>query len=303
MSISNDILALAAKQGGYISRDQLIQMNLSVSAIDRRVRSGDLSVVAHGTYQVFSSDDYVDLLRGAVLTLPNAVVSHQAAAHLLEFPRRPALAPTVTVASHTTHEFPGVTVRRCSDLETSHLTKVQRLQVTNVMRTAFDLAGVLKYPEFESIAESLILDGRLEMRHLQRMEAELTRRGKPGSRSVHEFIATRDGFDPKATPLETRGRGVLKAAGLPPPIPQFPIPWDPDRRFDDAFPPPRLAIEWDSRSWHEQRAAMQSDRERDREAAMHKWFVARFTWEEVTKTPEKVAATVAYLLRERSSAA
>lgn len=303
MSTSHNIVALAAKQGGYISRDQLLQMKLSGSAIDRRVRAGDLSVVAHGTYQVFPSDDYVDLLRGAVLTLPNAVVSHQAAAHLLDFPRRPALEPTVTVASHTTHEFPSVTVRRCNDLDPSHLTKVQRLHVTNVMRTAFDLAGVLKYQEFESITESLILDGRLEMRHLRRMEAELARRGKPGSRSVHEFIATRDGFDPKATPLERIGRGVLKAAGLPTPIPQFPIPWDPDRRFDDAFPPPRLAIEWDSRSWHEQRVAMQADRERDREAAMHKWFVARFTWEEVTKTPDKVAATVAYLLRERTPAA
>lgn len=301
MGITRSIVERASRQGGYITRQQLLDAGHSESAIDRMVRSADLLVVSHGTYQVFPSEDHIDLMRGAVLTLPGAVVSHQSAAHLLEFPVLPALEPTVTVASHTTHKFPGVTVRRCHDLARSHLTTFQRLRVTNVARTTFDLAGILDYDEFDAIAESLILAGRMEPRHLERIEDELARRGKRGSRSVHDFVAVRAGRDPKATTLERKARAALAAAGLPTPVPQFPIPWSPGKRFDDAYPDATLALEWDSRAWHEQRAAMTSDRARDREAAMHGWFVARFTWEEVTKRPEQVGESVAFLLRHRRS--
>ena len=62
-----------------------------------------------GIYRVIPSQGYVDLLRGAVLTLPQAVVSHESAAHMLRFPKLPVLVPTVVVPSYTTHRFPGVT--------------------------------------------------------------------------------------------------------------------------------------------------------------------------------------------------
>jgi hypothetical protein len=299
MGIPPRVIARASKQGGYIRRDQLLELGLSDSAIDRRVSEGGLILVSQGVYRVFASDDHIDLLRGAVLTLPDAVVSHQSAAHLLYFPILPVLEPTVVVATHTTHRFPGVTVRRCDDLTSRHLTTVDQLRVTNVPRTTFDLAGILDEGEFDSIAEALLISGRLKMRHLAAIADELCRRGKPGSRMVKEFIGSRLGTDPRATALERKGRAILTNAGLPAPMPQFPIPWDPNKRFDDAYPDARLAIEWDSRAWHEQRAAMAADRRRDRTAALHGWFVSRFTWDEVTEKPEEVASTVASLLRDR----
>lgn len=293
------VVAKASEQGGYISRDQLMEIGMTTSSIDRRVRGGDLRVVTHGIYQVFASSDHIDLLRGAVLTLPEAVVSHQSAAHLLAFPKLPRLEPTVVVASHTTHRFPGVRVRRCSDLDRRHITLVQQLPVTNVTRTTFDLAGVLEERRWDAIAEAVLIDGRLRIQQLESIADELCRRGKPGSRLVKDFIASRYGTDPRATELERRGRAILSSAGLPLPVPQFPIPWDPSRRFDDAYPNARLAIEWDSRAWHQQRAAMATDRKRDRQAALHGWLVSRFTWEEVTERPDTVRSTIASLLKER----
>ena len=289
----------AAKQGGHVARAQLLDGGMSARAVDRLVGSGELTVVESGVYQVFPSDDHIDLIRGALLALPDAVASHESAAHLLKFPRLPDLRPTVMVRSHTTHRFPNVTVRRCDDLDRTHLTKVDRIRVTNVARTVFDLAGVLQFGEFEEIAEALILSGRLELRHLERLLDELARRGKPGVRAARDFIEMRSGGDPKATKLERKGREVLAAHGLPTPEPQYPIPWDPQRRFDDAYPEAMLAIEWDSRAWHTQSKAMASDRERDREAATHRWFVVRFTWQDVTERPEEVARTVATLLKQR----
>jgi hypothetical protein len=130
MGISRRVLDLAVHQGGYVRREQLIARGMSPSAIDRRVNEGVITLVTLGVYQVIPSNDHIDLLRGAVLALPDAVASHQSAAHILRFPKLPALVPTVVVPSHTTHRFPGVTVRRCDDLVESDIVRVEGLTVT-----------------------------------------------------------------------------------------------------------------------------------------------------------------------------
>jgi hypothetical protein len=250
-------------------------------------------------YLATPSRNHIDLLRGAVLALPDAVVSHQSAAHLLRFPTLPELQPTVVVPNHTTHRFPGVTVRRCDDLVDSDVVNVEGLPVSSVARTLFDLGRLLDFREFDGIGESLIVAGRLNLDQFASMTCRLARRGKPGSKSAHEFLEVRAGSDPRATILERKGRAVLSRAGCPAPLSQYPIPWAPRRRFDDAYPNAAIALEWDSRAWHEQRAAMKSDRRRDREAAVHGWVLLRYTWDEVTKTPEAIVDTVTSLLRDR----
>lgn len=301
MGIPRPVLELAAKQGGFATREQLLSAGMSASAVDRRVNEGHLVVMSPGIYQVFPTAGHIDLLRGAFLALPGPVASYQSAAFLLDFRVLPKLQPTVTVASHTTHSFPGITVRRADDLKASHLTKVGGLLVTNIARTTFDLGGVLEFGEFESIAEALILDGRLKQRHLRRITEELARKGKPGTRAAKDFLEMREGARAGSTVLERRGRKVLADGGLPDPVPQFPIPWTPGRRFDDAYPQEHIAIEWDSRAWHLQRAAMEEDRRRDRDAALHGWYVIRFTWKDVSEQPVEVADTVAQLLHERQA--
>ena len=299
MAITRRVLDLAAQQGGYVTREQLISQGLSTSAIDRRLNENEITLVTPGVYQVIPSRDHVDLLRGAVLALPDAVVSHQSAAHLLPFPRLPHLKPTVVVPSHTTHRFPGVTVRRCNDLIDSDVVEVEGLVVTSIPRTFFDLGALLKFKEFDAIGESLVIAGMMELEEFEQMTNRLARRGKPGSRRAHDFLEVRLGHDRRATVLERKGRELLYNAGLPEPIPEFPIPWAPGRRFDDAYPNDRIAIDWDSRAWHEQRAAMTADRRRDREAAAKGWVVVRFTWEEVTESPHEVVQSVRSLLRDR----
>lgn len=280
-------------------RDQLIAQGLSPSAVDRMVNAGDLTPATTGIYRVIPSEDYVDLLRGAVLTLPQAVVSHESAAHMLGFPRLPVLVPTVVVPSYTTHRFPGVTVRRCSDLARFDIVMSEGLAVTNVLRTFFDLGGLLSFKHWDAIGESLVIAGMMELTSFADLTLRLARRGKPGSRYAHDFLEERGGHHPKATILERKGRDVLARAGLAAPLPEHPIPWRPERRFDDAYPEARIAIEWDSRAWHEQRAAMVADRRRDREAAAHRWIVLRFTWEEVTERPHEIVEAVGLLLHDR----
>lgn len=177
---------------------------------------------------------------------------------------------------------------------------MEGLRTTNVARTVFDLARILKFKRFEEIADALIVAGRMKEEQFEKMVGELARRGKPGSRNARDFLELRAGGVPGATTLERKGRGVLASGGLPRPIPQYPIPWSPQKRFDDAYPECKVALEWDSRAWHTQKAAMSADRRRDREAAMHGWVILRFTWDDVTRGPFEVVATVGKLLKEQS---
>ncbi len=302
MGIHRSVIEEARKHGGFITRTQVEALGIAPSAVDRRIRSGDFKVVALGVYQVIRSEAHLDLIRGAILTLPGAVASHHSAAHLLAFPDPPAVHPTVTVHSRTTHKFPGVTVRRTSDLAKAHLTKVAGIPVTNVARTVFDLSGVITFQELDRVVESLIIANRLTMRQLAKVTVEIARRGKRGASNIREVISNRgESGVVDETILERRGRSALASGGLQPAVSQFHIPWDPNRRFDDAYPECRIAIEWDSRSWHSQREAMAADRRRDRDAAAHGWVLLRFTWDDVVDTPADVAASVRALIEARSA--
>jgi hypothetical protein len=294
-----EVARRAAGQGGHISRSQLLEIGLTAPAIEYRINTGDLKPVANGVYRVFPPSNHVDLVQGALLALPKAVASHQSAAHLLSLPYLPHPVPTVTVASHTTHFFPGVVVRRTDDLSRKHTAKAGGIRVTNVARTVFDLAGILDETEFDRVAEACLLERRVRMEGLSEMLTTLGRRGKPGTVVFRRFLQLRQGGDPRASKLELAGRAALERGGLPRPVPQAPVPWDPSRRFDDAYPEWRLAIEWDSRQWHSQRAAMEADRRRDRQAAAHGWVILRFTWQEVANSPSEVVGTVRSLLEQR----
>jgi hypothetical protein len=195
-----------------------------------------------------------------------------------------------------------VTVRRCHDLIDADVLLVEGLPVTNIVRTFFDLGGLLKFRQWDAIGESLVIAENMELASFEEMTGRLARRGKPGSRHAHKFLEARAGHDPTASVLERRGRDVLSGGGLPAPHPQYPIPWRPERRFDDAYPEARVAIEWDSRAWHQQRAAMDEDRRRDREAAAHRWVLVRFTWDDVTEKPHEIVHTVKLLLNDRQIA-
>ena len=304
VAIARAVIDVAAGQGGYIKRSQLFELGASESSVGRMVGRGDLTPVASGIYRVLDARDHVDLLFGAILTLPDAVASHQSAAALLRFPRQPAMVPTVTVHSRTTHVFPGVTVRRSSDLNRRHLVAVGAIHTTNVARTVFDLAAVLEARELDSIVEALVIGGRLKLSSLESLIKELARKGKPGVGKLRDLIERRGGVHRvEPTMLEKKGHNLLRRSGIRGYVIEHPTPWDRKSRFDVAFVPAQVAIEWDSRSWHTQQSAMSNDRKRDRLAAVHGWVVLRFTWDDIAERPEQVVRDVVAVLERRLTGA
>jgi hypothetical protein len=293
MDTERQINQLAAAQGGIVRTEQALECGMSARQVQYRVQTGTWARLFRGVFRIFDMADTRDRLRAAVAALPTATVSHQSAAEIHAIPSVRRGLAVVTVHTQTTHAFPAVKVHRNHDLDPSHVMTRDGLPVTTVCRTIIDLAAVLTASHVESIVDDLLAAKRLTVPELGEAVALVSRRGKPGSTSLHELLALRrDEPDPSATPLERRGFEVLHDGGLPAPIREYRMPWNESHRFDAAYPEARLAIEWDSRRWHTQVSAFETDRRRDRQAAAHGWRVLRFTWQDVSSRSADVVNTV-----------
>lgn len=302
MSYERTISELAARHGGHITRAQLVELGLSDPMISRRVAAGFLTRVKTGVYRTFTPPDDDALLRGAVLSLRAAVVSHRSAARIHAFAVPAGGRPVVTVPASTTHEFPGVEVRRTADLSRRYWTVKANLPVTTVRRTVFDLASCMETDAYCELVDGLLTSRRLKLGQLAELLDEIGGKGKPGTTLVRAVVAERSGHgEEDATPLERLGLKVLRSGGCFPDAVQYDPGFVPAVRFDAAYLGSKVAIEWDSRRWHTSVDRFQSDRNRDRVAATHGWVTLRFTWDDLKNQPDRVISQVRLVTKRRSA--
>lgn len=289
--IDRVVAELANRQGGAVSRSQLIDIGVTRGQIQHRIARRRWEPIRKLGYRVLPAEGSGDLLRSAVALLPSAVVSHHSAASLHGFPAISVPAPHVTVHTRTTHEYPDVVVHRCHDLRDADVTTVEGLPVTAPERTVVDLAALLSRKHLAFVARQLLDAQVIVPTRLASVAGLVARRGKPGTKKMRLVLEQLEIGDP-GSPLEHRGRRLLAESGLAGFRSEFPLPWAPHRRFDDAYPDQRLAIEWDSFRHHGERDAFESDRRRDREAIERGWRVLRFTWRDVNERPGGVVESV-----------
>lgn len=290
-------LSLARIQGGVITTRQTSHLGFTRGQIGHRLATGAWTPVYRLGYRIFDASDELDVLAAATTLLPKAVVSFASAAALHGIDGVESNGLHVSTHSRTTHSFDGVVIHRCHDLEGSHIDFVGRLPTTSVERTIVDLAMDIRPRRLAMITGKLLDEGRVDTETLVEIASRVGRRGKPGTVAIREVIEWLELGD--ASPLEARGRALLASSGaLPPSSSEYPLPWAPHRRFDDAFPDRRLAIEWDSFRFHGRRDSFERDRARDREALAHGWRVMRFTWRNVVDQPDETLAAVEAAYRE-----
>jgi len=296
MNADKSAYGIAARQGGVIQSEQAFTCGFTRGQIDQRVRDGRWEPIGRFGYRIIELPGATNLVRAAIATLPHAVASHDTAAELHDLQKLRRGVATVLVHSRTTHSFPGVIVHRCHDLLDEHVTELHGVPVTTVPRTIVDLSPFLTPRHLTAVLAGAIADGKVRSGDVGIVVDQVARKGKPGIQKLRRVLEERSGGPQDGTPLERLGAQVLRSGGIREPRFEYPIPWDPGFRFDAAFVEGRLAIEWDSRRWHELVEAFDRDRERDRRALMHGWRVVRFTWVDVTRHPREVVDTVRTLL-------
>jgi very-short-patch-repair endonuclease len=274
------VAALAERQDGLVTREELLALPLSPSAIGGRVRSRRLHIVFRGVYAVGhrALSDRA-LLRAALLAVgPHAVLSHRTAAFLWGLVRELAATIDVLVLGTPPRSRPGLRVHqtRLPFVAAVH----DDLRVTSPLRTLQDLCAE---PDFSRLCSEA-----LALRLVTQRELDEAGLGHP---------------DAAPTPSEfgRRFHAILRTAGLPRPLTEHQI-----GRYtaDFAWPEQRVIVETDGFASHGHRSAFEHDRARDAYLLARGWVVMRVTWRRLRREPTRVVAELAQVLavRETSSA-
>jgi len=157
------VAAIAARQHGLVTTDQLLYVGLERGAVAHRVRTGRLYRVHVGVYLVGRSDT-TDLARLAAAVLacgPDSLVSHYPAGWLWGMVPFPRGRLDVSVIREHGKSRPGIRVHRAAAMDTCDRRIRMGVPVTAPARTLLDLA--------EMIGERFTWD------HLQQPEVVLAR--------------------------------------------------------------------------------------------------------------------------------
>lgn len=291
------IAAIAELQHGVITRPQLLELGLSSSAIHRRVVAGRLHMLHAGIYAVGDRAlPVLGRLAAAVYAAgTGAVASHRSAAVLHEL-RAHGGWPEVTTRPGTRNQD-GIRIRR-SELQPDEITVVQRIPCTTVARTLLDLGAVDNNVVGKAVrqAEFLRLFDLAEVSRL--LERYPKRRGTARLRQVIRSFADSDVRT--RSEMEERFHALVLGADLPRPevngtVELGEITIEADAVWRDA----KLIVELDSRQAHLTMNAFETDRERDRAAALHGWTVIRVTWRQLTEESRRLIRDLRRLIRER----
>ncbi|MGH8912808.1 MAG: type IV toxin-antitoxin system AbiEi family antitoxin domain-containing protein, partial [Acidimicrobiia bacterium] len=288
-----------------VSRTEALALGFTDRMIRRRIDSGWWLPLERGLYAISGDlDEWRSVLTVAVTKLP-AVVSHHSAAQLHGFPMTPRDKLVVTVPHRTTHTFPGVEICQSTDLTREHTTEVDGLPATTVARTVFDIAHRHRIAFLVALIEKLVVAHQLDVHELTTVLGQLGRRGRPGTVKTRKALASiLPVVERLESQLELMVLDLIRDAGLPIPVLQYPLPWRTLKpgRVDMAYPQVRLIIECDGRRWHVAAKAFEDDRRRDNLATTSGWRVVRITWKMAVDEPESVVRMIASALNAPSMA-
>ena len=106
------------------------------------------------------------------------------------------------------------------------------------------------------------------------------------------------GDDVSENDFEDRMRALVRRAGLPQPVAQYPVG---RYRLDFAWPELKVAVETDGWATHGRRQAFEDDRARDAFLLAAGWRVLRVTYRQLARRPMLVAAQLAAVLAQAAA--
>ncbi|HLT10094.1 MAG TPA: hypothetical protein VK028_04715, partial [Micromonosporaceae bacterium] len=214
--------------------------------------------------------------RAASLVLPDsAVISGRSAAYLYGIEHAASFSDPVCITLPPGQPWPrqNLVVHRTA-LEVADVQALSFCRLTSPLRTAWDLGVWLDPPEAVAIIDGLLREGIVTAADMAKYAEERGRRR--GSAKARRAFELADGR--AESPPESRMRVRLVLAGLPKPVPQYPIllPSGLTVHPDAAWPEYRVAAEYDG-VWHADDRAFHLDRRRLNELLAAGWLVFHAT--------------------------
>jgi very-short-patch-repair endonuclease/predicted transcriptional regulator of viral defense system len=287
------IAALADRQHGVVTYQQLTELGLGPGAIMTRIGNRRLHTLHKGVYAVGhrTLTPAGHKLAAVLACGPTAVLSHKSAGALWELLTTDQTRTDVTVPGTSRAGPRGVRVHRARRLHPEDVQIVDGIPVTSVARTVFDLAGGFTEPQLLRVIEQADRSGKLDCRALERLMERNPRRS--GSKLLRSILADYAGAPLTRSELERRFQDLVRQARLPPPglnveIAGFTV--------DVCWPQWRLVVELDSRGYHSDPGAFERDRVRDATLQRGRYRILRVTDKRMKLAPAEVLADLRALI-------
>ena len=251
------IAGLAARQQGAVARDQLLSLGVTRSLIEERIAAGMLISVYDGVY-LFAYGPRSPLAGEAAAVLacrPRALLTFHTATGLWRLPAPADDEIHVTVVARYRKSFADVRVRSISHLPATELRRMNGLPVSSPSLTILDMAGVIDQDQLLELVHEARVQRLVTERELRgSLAAHPNRRG---ARALGRLLATEGGVKMTRSMAERRTLKVLREHGLEPDASDVAIgPY----RLDFFFRAERVAVEYDSRQFHDNERRFFADR-------------------------------------------
>jgi very-short-patch-repair endonuclease len=277
-----NVNAIFAGQDNIITRKQAFDAGMSRSSISRRVTSGEWTREAPCVYRRSNSELTPHAaLRVAVLSAgEDAVAFGPSAAWWHGLGERPEF-NWVSIPLHRALGFQlGRRIKR-QELRAEDVATIQNLRVTSLPLTVLETAALLPYGQ--SFLDRSLQHDRVSMASLIDCHRRNSRR--PGAATMARMLA--ESAEGARSAGERRLVAILRQSGIDG--------WVTHVRalgylLDIAFIRHGIAIEVDG--WAHEARLLNAERKRRHTLANGGWTVLRYTWQELTETPERVVAEI-----------
>jgi hypothetical protein len=290
------IAELAAPQGGFIHRDQLVHLALTAKAIRHRVERGYLIVVYYGVYAVgHIPTDPISRAKGALLAAGSrsalgdiSAGSYYGIFKLWRYPLH------VTVP--TDRRIAGLVIHRNRRLTRGDIvTPEPHLRVVSPVIALLDNAPYLTEKRLNRVVNEIRLKHGIPLGHLEAVLERFPRH--PGVPRLAPILATSQ-VQPNRSAWEDEWPAFAARYGLPAYVMNERVE---GHRTDVLFPAEKLIVELDGWETHQTREAFIRDREQDASILASTGIpTVRITYERFHRRPKQEAERLrAILVRRR----
>jgi very-short-patch-repair endonuclease len=283
-SRSKEAWVLARRQGGVVSRGQLLGLGFSSKEIEWRLGRGRLNRVMPGVYAVGRSElSAKGRWMAAVLAAgPGAALSHGSAAAFWGFGKEHRGGVEVSTPMSSDRRRPGIHLYRRPCLFQEDITVDHGIPVTTPIRTLVDLAAVLPVIALERAINET---DKLGLTNPEALRTALERyRGQRGVARLRTLLDRRT-FRFSDSDLEIWFRPLARAAGLPEPLTKR---WVNGFEVDFFWPALGLVIEADGLRYHRTPSQQARALRRDQTHTATGLTSLRFSHEQIKFEPDYV---------------
>jgi hypothetical protein len=293
-TVDDAVAALARRQHGNVSRQQLLDLGLGPAAITYRARHGRLHRVHAGVYSV-GRPPAAPLERAAAAVLAcgaGAALSHESALALWGFVDRWPARFDVTVS--VDRRPSGITVHRSETFTGSDIRRQHGIPVTSPARALLDCAPRLTRRKLTRAVNDALRSPFLTRSQLSDVCARNP--GHPGAKLLAWFISFTGG--PTRSEFEDGFLRFCERFGLPSPKVNTAVC---GFEVDALFEAERVIVELDGWDFHQGRDSFERDRRRDADTLVAGLVTIRITWERLMGAPGPEAARLKTILAQRAA--